>query len=86
MQTEQGFRTRTPWQTSTDVHADYGFKLGGTRRIVALIDAFNLFNQQRVAAYDYYTEIGFQVPNPNFGRVIAYQNPRTIRLGARFEF
>jgi outer membrane receptor protein involved in Fe transport len=86
MQTENGFRTRTPWQSSTDVHIDYGFKFGGQRRLVVLGDVFNLFNQQRVLGYDYYTEIGFQVPDANFGRIVAYQNPLTLRLGARFEF
>jgi len=39
-----------------------------------------------VLDYDNYTEISFQQPNANFGRIIAYQNPRTVRLGARFEF
>jgi len=85
MQTEQGFRTRTPVQMNFDVHGDYGIRLGA-RRLVVLADAFNLFNQQRVLDYDNYTEISFQVTNPNFGRVIAYQNPRTVRFGARFEF
>jgi len=83
--TEQGFKTRTPFQTNFDVHGDYRIPLA-TRRLVLLADAFNLFNQQRVTAYDFETEIGFEVPNPNFGKVIAYQNPRTLRVGARFEF
>jgi len=39
-----------------------------------------------VQGYDYYTEVGFQQENPNFGQVIAYQTPRSIRFGARFEF
>jgi outer membrane receptor protein involved in Fe transport len=85
METEQGFKKRTPMQMNFDVHGDYGIRMGG-RRLVLLADAFNLFNQQRVLDYDNYTEISFDVPNPNVGRIIAYQTPRTIRLGARFEF
>ena len=85
-ETEQGFRARTPWQYQTDVHADYGFRLGGNRRLVALADVFNLFNQRRVLGYDYFTEIAFQVPDENFGRIVSYQTPRVLRLGARFEF
>jgi hypothetical protein len=39
-----------------------------------------------VQDYDNYTEVGFQQENPNFGHVLAYQSPRSIRFGARFEF
>jgi hypothetical protein len=85
-ETEQGFKTRTPVQYNFDVHGDYGFRLGGNRRLVVLADVFNLFNQHRVQAYDYFSEISFGVPDPNFGKVIAYQTPRSLRFGARFEF
>jgi outer membrane receptor protein involved in Fe transport len=85
-QTEQGFKKRTPVQSSFDIHGDYGFKFGGARRLVVLADVFNLFNQQAVTAYDYYTEVSFQQADPNFGRIIAYQNPLTARFGLRFEF
>jgi len=84
--TEQGFRTRTPVQYNFDLHGDYGFKMGGTRRLVVLADVFNLFNLNRVQAYDNFSELSFQVPDPNFGRTIAYQTPRSLRVGARFEF
>ena len=49
-------------------------------------DAFNLFNSQTVTAYDNYTEVAFQTPNPDFGRRLAYQTPFQFRLGARFTF
>ena len=60
--------------------------LGGGRRLVVLADIFNLFNQRRVLDYEFDTELGFQLPDQNFGQVIAYQVPRTVRLGARFQF
>ena len=85
-QTQDGFRTRTQSLWNTDLHADYGFRFGGTQRIVVLADFFNLFNTQRVTAYDDYVELGFGVPNPDFGSRLAYQTPRQIRFGARFEF
>ena len=47
-----------------------------------LADVFNLFNQRRVTGYDYLTEL----PDQNFGQVVSYQVPRTVRFGARFEF
>ena len=84
-QTQDGFRTRTPVETTFDLHGDYNLRLGA-RRITLLADVFNLFNQQRVTDYDDYTEIAFGAPNADFGRVIAYQAPRAVRFGVRFAF
>jgi hypothetical protein len=67
------------------MHGDYGFRLGA-RRLVVPADAFDLFNQQRVSGYDDLSEIQFEIPNANFGRIISYQTPRTVRFGSRFEF
>ncbi len=49
-----------------------------------LADVFNLVDTQQVLDYDNYTESAFDVPNPDFGRVISYQAPRQLRIGARF--
>ncbi|HET7617809.1 MAG TPA: hypothetical protein VFK20_04810, partial [Vicinamibacterales bacterium] len=84
-QTEDGFKTRTPWQKQIDLHLGYDVNLG-PRRITLLADAFNLFNTQTVLDYDNFTEVSFQVPNPDFGRRLVYQTPFQLRLGARFSF
>ena len=47
---------------------------------------FNLFNTNTVTDYDDYTESGFGVLNPDFGRRIAFQNPMAVRFGLRWEF
>jgi outer membrane receptor protein involved in Fe transport len=86
IQTTDGFKKRTPIEYQTDLHGDYAFNLGGGRRLVVLADIFNLFNQRRVLDYEFDTELGFQLPDQNFGQVTAYQVPRTVRLGARFQF
>jgi hypothetical protein len=95
IQTIDGFKKRTPFEYYTDLHADYGLKLGGSRRIVLLADVFNLFDLQRVIDYDNYSELGFNVANPDFGKPVTqllggsppqFQTPRQIRFGARFEF
>ena len=52
IQTIDGFKTRTPFNYDTDLHADYAFRFGGTRRVVLLADMFNLFNLQRTTGYD----------------------------------
>lgn len=83
-QTIDGFRARTPWEDRIDLHADYALPLGGDRSLRLVIDVFNLFDTTDPTDYDNYTEVQFGVPNPDFGRVIAYQPPREVRIGARF--
>ncbi len=84
-ETEDGFRTRTRPTTEVDVHADYRFRLAG-RQLVLLGDVFNLFNTRTATDYDNYTESAFGTLNPDFGRRLSFQNPISVRFGARFEF
>jgi outer membrane receptor protein involved in Fe transport len=95
LQTIDGFKTRTPFQSLVNLQASYSLKLGGNRAITLLADAFNLFNSQTVMMYDQWTELHFQVPNPDFGAPITqvlpgappqFQTPFQLRLGARFSF
>jgi hypothetical protein len=83
--TEDGFATRTPFQWSVDLHADYSIAMGN-QRLVVLLDVFNLLDRQGVLTYDQNTEKAFQVDNPDFGRRTSYQPPRSIRVGLRYEF
>jgi hypothetical protein len=83
--TVDGVKKRAPMDSEVSFHADYGVNLG-TRRLVVLGDVFNLFNRQGVLEYDDWTEAGFQVPNPDFGKVLVYQTPLQVRFGVRFEF
>jgi hypothetical protein len=85
-ETVDGFLTRTPWLVSVDFHADYRIPLLDQRRIMLTADVFNLFNRRSPLDYDNYTEASFQVPNPDFGRVIEYQDPISARVGLRLQF
>jgi len=85
IETEDGFMKRTPSAWSFDIHADYGIPLGGGR-LILVADIFNVFNSQDAIDYDQNTELRPQVDNPDFGRRILYQNPRSVRLGIRFDF
>ena len=85
-QTEQGFKTRTPVESDIDVHADYNLRLFGARHVTLLADVFNLTGRQGVRDYDDFTESSFQAENPDFGRILAYQTPRTFRFGVRVQF
>jgi hypothetical protein len=92
MQTVDGFRKRTPFEENINAHVDYAFGKS-VRRVVLLMDVFNLGNLQRVTGYNYYFEYPtFGTNNPDFGAVgnpvtrVGYQIPQQIRFGARFEF
>ena len=82
-ETVDGFRDRTPWTHTFDVHVGYRIPLPGVSNVSLVADVFNLFDTQDVTGYDNYTESAFQVPNPDFGRVLSYQAPRLFRIGAR---
>ena len=81
--------------TDVDLQASYKLSLGGRRSLTLLADAFNLFNSQRPLTYDQWTELSFQVPNPDFGLPITqvlsghppqFQTPFEMRIGARLSF
>jgi outer membrane receptor protein involved in Fe transport len=91
-ETVDGFKKRTPWEQSINAHVDYALG-GNVRRIVLLMDVFNLGNLQHVTSYNYYYEYpSFGTVNPDFGQIgnpvtrVGYQAPQQIRVGARFEF
>jgi hypothetical protein len=83
LKTVDGFRDRTPWTHTFDVHVDFRLPLLGADNLMLVADLFNVFDTHEVTDYDNYTESAFQVPNPDFGRVISYQPPRAFRIGAR---
>ena len=83
--TEDGFRTRTPYELAVDLHGDYRLGVGRGQLVVA-VDVFNLLNRRDVLDYDQNTERAPRVLNPDFGQRIAYQEPRRVRLGVRYEF
>ena len=96
MDTVDGFLTSTDKEIVLDLHADYAIKMGGSsnRRVILLADVFNLTNDQDPTWYDVNYEASFGVLNPNFGQPLfggsantnAFQAPRSIRFGARFEW
>jgi hypothetical protein len=73
--------------------ASYDLKVG-RRNLVLIADAFNIFNTQTILDYNAFSELRFNVPNPDFGLagvsdIIAGQQllpPRQFRVGVRYEF
>jgi hypothetical protein len=91
--TSEGFRTRTPWTRPVNAGASYRLPLAA-RTLTLTADVFNVFNTKTVLDYNTFSELQFNVPNPDFGRagvsgVVAGQQfttPRQVRVGVRFEF
>ncbi len=83
--TVDGFRRRTPWEWSLDLHGDVPVAVGFGRVVLAL-DVFNVLDAQPVMAYNQSTQRAFKVADPDFGQRTAYREPRTVRLGLRLEF
>jgi hypothetical protein len=92
--TVDGFKTRSPFEVTVDLHADYAIRINDRQRIVVVADAFNLMNRQEPTSYDNFTESTFGIDNPDFGQPLAgggslstsYQTPRRLRLGLRFDW
>ena len=90
-----------PATYEADLHLEYAFRIGMVS-ITPIVDVFNLLNAQRVTSREeLFNNSGSLAsnapcadgtysascsPNPNFGKDIAWQNPRIIRLGARVSF
>ena len=84
IQTEDGFRRRTPAEVNLDLHVDHVFRLPAGR-LVVIADVFNVLDRQVPVMYDQNTQLNFGTDNPDYGKAIAYQAPRQVRLGLRFE-
>jgi len=95
IQTVDGFRTRSPFQSLLSLQASYEHKLTGSRSVMVLADVFNLLNANTVLMYDQWTQLTGPAPNPDFGKPVTqviggappqFQTPRQVRFGLRFYF
>jgi outer membrane receptor protein involved in Fe transport len=64
-----------------DLRAEKKFEIGGGRRLGVILDVFNVFNASTVTAVQQ-----TRIDLPTFGRPGEIMLPRSLRLGARFEF
>jgi hypothetical protein len=89
-----GFLERATSDTQVDLHADYALKFNDKQRVTLIADVFNVLDKQDPTDFDNWTEIAAGTLNPNFGQPVAggvattpsFAAPRSLRLGARFEW
>jgi hypothetical protein len=90
--TPRGSLGVTPLTFPLDLHADYTYKMGETKRIKLIADLFNVGNQTVLTAIDTWTETAPGSKNPDYlqpGTNVAanpYQSAFNARLSVRFEF
>jgi hypothetical protein len=80
---------RLPYQSSFDPRIARRFKVGGTRQLHVMWEAFNLTNRPNYTAVDntLFTLSGSTLTrNPLFGRQTAQSAPRTMQIAARLTF
>ena len=76
IQTVDGFRTRTPWNPPSTCTPTTRLNMGN-QRLVLLADVFNLFDTQRVTAYDQWTQLTGPGAESRFRRT-DHAGPRRI--------
>jgi hypothetical protein len=81
----RGSRGRTPWTYQVDLSAQWT-PSWANKSLAFTADVFNLFNSQRVLTRQDYGETDVGVADPVYNRPISFQAPRSIRLGARYDF
>jgi hypothetical protein len=58
----------------------------GKQQVRVFADVFNVFNSHTTTQYIDTLELTAGVSDPDFGRASAYQTPRTMRFGVRWDF
>lgn len=75
------------WINKLDINLTWSQPIPiGTVKVTA--DVFNVFNAQGAEQYDEFgeTSAGVGSINPDYGTPAAYQNPRYVRIGLKYEF
>jgi outer membrane receptor protein involved in Fe transport len=95
IETVDGFRKRSPFESQLDLQASWAVKRMGTKSLTFVADLFNAFNQRRITNYDQNLELTAGAVNPDFGKPVnsllsgtppQFQAPFNLRVGVRFDF
>jgi hypothetical protein len=82
----RGKKGTLPWRQQLDLHADYSVKLHQIYTMKFAFDAFNVFNSKITSGKTQNLDTAPGSPNPDYGKISAYQAPFFARMSAKFEF
>jgi hypothetical protein len=82
---QRGTFGRTPWTYTLDVSAAWK-PLFADHKLTLSVDVFNLLGKQEVTQYYETGELASGLANPQYKRARSFQDPRYVRLGARYDF
>jgi hypothetical protein len=82
---KRGNLGRTPDQFTLDLHADYPVQVGKSLLKITL-DVFNALDSRKTTAFNDNVELSAGVTDPDFRKALAYQAPRSWRVGMRWDF
>jgi outer membrane receptor protein involved in Fe transport len=77
---------RMPGTHSLDMRFTWNVPVGGSRRLQATVEAFNLYNRENIRTVDNQWGTNPSVQGAAFGVPLSYFNPREVQLGLRFVF
>lgn len=83
---KRGADGRSPAIFTGDIHMDYTFKMPNNLSAVAMIDVFNVYNNQEAVVLSENVEQALGSLNPDYGKILAYHSPRQVRLGLKIQF
>jgi hypothetical protein len=75
----------TPWTYNVDLSAAWKPAFAD-HKLTLSADVFNVLGKQRVTQYYETGETASGLPNPQYKRARSFSDPRTVRLGARYDF
>lgn len=81
----RGNGPKTPDILNVDLSAQYTMELGATNVLLSL-DIFNVFNSQNATLINEIAETFAGAPDPDYGKIQQFQQPRWLRLSARVRF
>jgi hypothetical protein len=75
----------TPWTYNIDLSVAWKPAFAD-HKLTLSTDVFNVLGKQRVTQYYETGETASGLPNPQYKRARSFSDPRTVRLGARYDF
>lgn len=85
--TPRGSQFEGEWRKNVDASVAWNLPINGIPgRVQLRADVFNIFDFEGAADFVETGELALGTPNPDYGRISAYQTPRYVRLGLSYQF